>query len=78
MLQSQQRKIPFYGHEKTAFFSKIRTKKTARMAGRGVWLFQHKAHSSNLKQVTFVLYILWTEMTDIYANFPTALFATSF
>jgi hypothetical protein len=59
-------------------FSPKFVQKTARMAGRGVWPFQHKAHSSNLKQVIFVLYDFWTEMTDIYANFSTALFATSF
>jgi hypothetical protein len=63
---------------KQPFSPKFVQKKTARMAGRGVWLFQHKAHSSNLKQVTFVPNTLWIEMTDIYANFSTALFATSF
>ncbi len=41
-------------------------KKSPGMGVRGVWLFQHKAHSSNLKQVTFVLYILRFEMTEIF------------
>jgi hypothetical protein len=58
MLQSQQKKIPFYGHEKTAFFSKIVAKNHPGWVLE-VWLFQHKAHSSNLKQVTFVPNTLW-------------------
>jgi len=64
MLQSRQKKIPFYDHEKTAFFAKIGAKNTG-IGVLGVWLFQHKAHSSNLKQVTFVLYTffgLWWQI----------------
>jgi hypothetical protein len=73
-LQSRHKKYPFTAMRKQPFSPKL-VQKSARMAG-GVWPFQHKAHSSNLKQVTFVLYILWIEMTRYLCEF--SLFATSF